>query len=256
MQSPEGDKADSEVDDGHTSGRASSRWKACDTVNFVNFAPASSPVATVNIRNIRPSHAAVIFGRPIGNDGTIHRFAPVRTVSKPAVYHWPSTSGGMVLQARLAASRAVNRRTSPRRTLRLESTLVLEGESVTIHDISNTGLLLETSASLAEGQRLDVDLPEIGLAKATVVWASARFFGCRFTSPVSKAAVSAALLRSPVARADQASGERAWETLGAQLADPRPAADPGELSFAVKMRVILGASLALWAIILWALGLF
>jgi hypothetical protein len=162
----------------------------------------------------------------------------------------------MVLQARLAASQAGNRRTSPRRTLRLESTLVLEGESVTIHDISNTGLLIETSASLVEGQRLDVDLPEIGLTKATVVWASARFFGCRFNSPVPKAAISAALLRNPAAPADHASGERAWETLGAQLADSRPLADPGALSFAVKARVILGASLALWALILWTLRIF
>ena len=58
----------------------------------------------------------------------------------------------MVLQARLAASKAGNRRTSPRRTLRLKSTLVFDGEPVTIHDISNTGLLLETGFAWPKGR--------------------------------------------------------------------------------------------------------
>jgi hypothetical protein len=35
----EGDKANSEVDEGHTLGRASSPWEARRTINFVNFAP-------------------------------------------------------------------------------------------------------------------------------------------------------------------------------------------------------------------------
>ena len=157
----------------------------------------------------------------------------------------------MVLQARLSASQASNRRASPRRTLRLELTLADEGEVVTIHDISNTGLLLETRASMAEGQKFDVDLPEIGVTQSTVVWARARYFGCRFNTPVSKAAVSAALLRNPIAIGDSAIEERAWEALGAQMEEPNRAADPGELSFAVKVRAILGAALVLWALIFW-----
>ena len=160
----------------------------------------------------------------------------------------------MVLQARLAASQAGNRRTSPRRTLRLESTLTLEGEPVTIHDISNIGLLLESGFCLAEGQKLDIDLPEVGRTHATVVWASARFFGCRFNSPVPKAAISAALLRNPVRPADHATNKRAWEALGAQLAPPKPDTDPEALSFAAKSRVILFASLARWAVSLWGVG--
>ena len=162
----------------------------------------------------------------------------------------------MVLQARLASSQAGNRRSSPRRTLRLESTLAGESDAVTIHDISSTGLLLETGASLAEGQKFNVDLPEIGVTQATVIWASARYFGCRFNAPVPKAAVSAALLRNPIALPDPSSEERAWEMLGAQVGELKSATDPGELSFAGKMRVIVGASLALWALILWALGVF
>jgi len=127
---------------------------------------------------------------------------------------------------------------------------------VTIHDISNTGLLLETGASLAERQKFDVELPEIGVTQATVVWASARYFGCRFNAPVSRAAVSAALLRNPIVLADPASEERAWETLGAHFEELSRATDLGELSFARKMRVIVGISLVLWALILLTLGIF
>ena len=85
-------------------------------------------------------------------------------------------------------------------------------------------------------------------------YASARFFGCRFNSPVPKAAISAALLRNPVRPADHATNERAWEALGAQLAPPKPDTDPEALSFAAKSRVILFASLARWAVILWGVG--
>ena len=127
---------------------------------------------------------------------------------------------------------------------------------MTIHDISNTGLLLETKVHLTEGQRLDVDLPEIGLTQAEVVWASERFFGCRFDTPVSKAAVSAALLRNPAPSGDPVSEERAWQALGRQLEGAEPAAATDQLSFSNRMRVIVGASLGLWAAILWAVGLF
>jgi len=162
----------------------------------------------------------------------------------------------MVFQARLAESKAANRRFSPRRALKLQSVLAAEGEVVTIHDISNTGLLLETKVRLVEGQRLDVDLPEIGFTQAEVVWSSERFFGCRFDTPVSKAAVSAALLRNPVPSGDPVSEERAWEALGAALVSPEPSAATDRLSFSNRMRVLMGASLGLWAAILWAAGVF
>jgi len=162
----------------------------------------------------------------------------------------------MVFQARLAESKAANRRFSPRRALKLQSVLAAEGEVVTIHDISNTGLLLETKVRLVEGQRLDVDLPEIGFTQAEVVWSSERFFGCRFDTPVSKAAVSAALLRNPVPSSDPLSEERAWESLGRELEGAEANAARERLSFSNRLRVIVGVSLGLWAAILWATGLF
>ena len=93
-----------------------------------------------------------------------------------------------------------NRRGSPRRTLRLQALGTTSSEAaapVVIQDLSRTGLLIETSAELAPGERIEVDLPEAGPAHAKVVWSSGRFFGCKFERPIPPAALSSAILRSP-----------------------------------------------------------
>lgn len=94
-----------------------------------------------------------------------------------------------------------NRRYAPRRSLRIGSALDGFDEEVVIHDLSTTGLLLETSGDLTDGERLLVDLPERGPTPATVMWSKGRFFGCRFDDGISAYAVSAALLKSSPASA-------------------------------------------------------
>lgn len=87
----------------------------------------------------------------------------------------------------------------PRRALRLEAlgaTANDEAAQVLLHNISSAGLLLETDASLAEGERIEVDLPLAGVTGARVVWSSGRLFGCAFDAPLSQAVLSAAQLRS------------------------------------------------------------
>ena len=69
-------------------------------------------------------------------------------------------------------------------------------ERVTVHDLSLTGVLLETSVPMLVGAIFDIELPEIGTVEATVVWNSGEFYGCQFALPISPAAVSAAQLRS------------------------------------------------------------
>lgn len=158
----------------------------------------------------------------------------------------------MTIQARLETVENADRRASPRRMLRLGSVLASAGHEVKIHNLSTTGVLLQTIAQLEPFDELEVDLPEIGATKAYVVWNSGDYFGCEFIKPISKAAISAAMLRNPIVEP--------------ALPDPTPAAvkdidaededavASDELSFAVKMRVILGTSIALWALILWAVG--
>jgi hypothetical protein len=92
------------------------------------------------------------------------------------------------------------RRRSVRRSLRLdaENKGARHGApQVIIHDLSLTGVLIETSTPLASGETFEVNLPQAGSAEASVVWTSGEFYGCAFKEPISTAALSAALLRSP-----------------------------------------------------------
>lgn len=87
-----------------------------------------------------------------------------------------------------------DRRRSARRSLRLG--LGGEGDPVTIHDLSLTGALLETSVSMLVGAAIEVELPHAGKMEAEVVWSSGEYYGCQFTLPISPAVLSAAQLQS------------------------------------------------------------
>jgi transcriptional regulator with XRE-family HTH domain len=93
------------------------------------------------------------------------------------------------------------RRGAKRRQLRLNTEgLVGTGgiAEVIIHDLSATGLLLETSVPLAVDESIEVELPEANRARAKVVWQSQNLFGCQFSAPLPRAVLSAAqLLSSP-----------------------------------------------------------
>lgn len=116
-------------------------------------------------------------------------------------------------------------RRAPRRTLRfLASGSLASGEAtnVIVHNVSATGLLLESRLALAEGETIVIDMPQAGPVPARVIWQSGALTGCRFDAPVSAAALSAAQLRgaidheveieaAPVPRPDSA------ESFGARL---------------------------------------
>ncbi|TAD75328.1 MAG: XRE family transcriptional regulator [Sphingomonadales bacterium] len=94
-----------------------------------------------------------------------------------------------------------SQRIAPRRALRLETSVVAgatastDPANVTIHNISQAGLLLETALTLAKGEQLALDLPEAGAVIATVVWHSERLYGCTFAEAISPAALAAAQLQ-------------------------------------------------------------
>ena len=95
-------------------------------------------------------------------------------------------------------------RRSVRHTLRLEATAATadgEWSRVTVHNISASGMLLETPAVLDIGETFEVDLPEAGERRAIVSWASAAFYGCQFEQPLSPAELGAAQLRGAAAKA-------------------------------------------------------
>ena len=106
----------------------------------------------------------------------------------------------MAILAQLQEADSSERRGATRRRLQLETqggTASTPQIRVVIHDLSVSGLLLETFAQFSVGERLEVQLPEAGAAEALIVWNSGRYFGCRFVQPISPGAVSAALLLSP-----------------------------------------------------------
>lgn len=70
------------------------------------------------------------------------------------------------------------------------------GEQVTVHDLSLTGALLETSVPMLVGAIFEVELPQAGSIEATIVWNSGEFYGCQFELPITPAVLSAALLQS------------------------------------------------------------
>lgn len=94
-----------------------------------------------------------------------------------------------------------SRRGAARMRMRLETPGSLdrgEGATVVIHNLSATGMLVETASDLAVGQRIVVALPEARDVAATVVWRSEALAGCRFDQPLSRATLSAAQLRNPL----------------------------------------------------------
>lgn len=68
--------------------------------------------------------------------------------------------------------------------------------AVRIHNVSATGMLLETDVPLAPDETIEVDLPEAGLQAASVKWSDGTYHGCRFAQPISAATLSAIELRS------------------------------------------------------------
>ena len=103
----------------------------------------------------------------------------------------------MTFAAQFDEQSAADERGAARRTLRL----AVEGRSeagegaVTVHNISATGLLIETALPLSEGDSFAVDLPEAEDSTAHVVWASPPMYGCRLDAELGTAALSAARLR-------------------------------------------------------------
>jgi hypothetical protein len=153
----------------------------------------------------------------------------------------------MLALARLERVESRNRRAAPRRKLSLGAVLPETGDKAVIHDLSTTGLLIETKADLATFEQLHLDLPETGAVVATVLWNSGHYFGCEFHESIPHAAVSAALLRSPFDQSAQIETD--------QSDDDESQVEDDRYPLGLRLRLILGASLALWALILLAIAI-
>jgi hypothetical protein len=86
-----------------------------------------------------------------------------------------------------------DRRRTVRRSLHLGGG---SAEPVTIHDLSLTGALIETSIPMLVGAMFEIELPQTGKVAATVVWNSGEYYGCQFDLPIAPSVLSAALLQA------------------------------------------------------------
>ena len=108
----------------------------------------------------------------------------------------------MPIAAHFEEQAASGQARATRRVLHLEA----EGQraqggaaSVLIHNVSASGLLLETATALREGETISIDLPLAGPTPAEVIWVSGQFHGCRFPAGLPLAVLSAMQLRSQAA---------------------------------------------------------
>lgn len=165
-----------------------------------------------------------------------------------------------------------------RRTLRLE----VEGRctdgstaQLTIHDLSATGLLVETDDEPSIGEKLHIELPDARRYAAKVVWSSEGFVGCKFDRPLPQAAISTALLRSVQPGTEQRIEARdtsgAVKKLQARVQHlvqgsahalvptiEQPSRSPDtRLPLHVRGWILMGlgaVSGGMWAVVLWSIG--
>jgi hypothetical protein len=164
----------------------------------------------------------------------------------------------MKIRAQLQINPTADRRWSRRRKLSLGSSLQATGDDVTIHDLSPTGMLIETAALLATFDVLELQIPEAGITQGWVIWNSGRYYGCEFKERISHAAISAALLRSPPAAAAEMEMPLPLpdpQVLPAVATFDEPQAenivDEDKAPFGVRLRVIFGSAIFLWVLIIW-----
>ena len=118
-----------------------------------------------------------------------------------------------------------------------------EHQEVAVHDLSSTGLLIETRARLRIGDEIAVDLPELEAADARVIWNSGNFYGCQFLEPIGAGVVSASLLKSSFAEAPRP------EVVTSDVPHKEDAGQP-QSNWNAKVRVLIGLSAALWGIMI------
>ncbi|HEX8055028.1 MAG TPA: PilZ domain-containing protein [Novosphingobium sp.] len=131
---------------------------------------------------------------------------------------------------------------------------------VLIHNLSTTGLLIQTSTDLSIGEAITVDVPHAGTTLAVVMWNSGNLFGCEFVAPVPSAAVSASLLRNPVERpsepaaVEEIPAARDNDYVDADIVVDEQAADRPKLPIRTRVMIIVGSSLLAWTLIIWAIA--
>ena len=149
---------------------------------------------------------------------------------------------------------SIDNRERRRHTLLLE---VAGGEhdtasdAVLVHDILDTGLLIETKSELGVGEIIEVNLPNVGpnvgiLMEAEIMWAGGQIYGCKFTRELNPAAISAELRGGRFTLTNSVAVDAVIDTAKGVVAG-HDASDQ-HLSHGRKLWVSAGLALSLWII--------
>lgn len=127
-------------------------------------------------------------------------------------------------------------------------------QSLTILDLSTSGVLLATDQPLRAGSCLIVEMPGETSKICKTVWNSGKLHGATFSEPLSQSELHDLVRSSSLAWPSFGSG--AHPASSEQPADPLseivddPGVDEGEkLPAAIRMMIIVGTSAAMWATI-------
>lgn len=128
--------------------------------------------------------------------------------------------------------------------------------SAIVRDLSNTGMLLATSAELPLGSQLLVEFPAVGTVLAEIVRRQDGLYGCEFRSHVPDSAVLETIRRSPIAwlRPENSKSTDRADSPAFDL-EPIEAELPASVAsarwpIAGRFAFIVGVSLLLWGSIL------
>lgn len=138
------------------------------------------------------------------------------------------------------------RRLSPRHRLCLDAEAQTSRgwtAPVVLHELSQSGFLMETAARLGVGDALQLRLPQEGGVAARVVWSCGQHFGCEFQRGLSTVALSAALLKARPARDGEGLPRRLH--LGAVDLEAEVAPEAAD-ALGGHLPLILGFSALLW----------
>ena len=177
----------------------------------------------------------------------------------------------------LASVLIADDRTSVRYRLLLEADLGAGGgTSVTVHDISQSGVLFEADAQVENDAEIALDIPGVGPVVARTVWTNGSFYGAHFARPLASDRLKAALSQSrvvwpefapspPIDIAEARARQNAIQPAPVVVDNAPAVAEPvqpifaGTTAFAeslredaklplpVRIRIIVGLTVVLWA---------
>jgi len=129
-----------------------------------------------------------------------------------------------------------------------------ETQLVTIHDVSPSGLLLETDEPLRTGSHLIIEMPGEITKICKTVWSSGKLRGATFAEPLTDAEMRELINSSPVIWPSFGRGmqpptlEQSTDT-SREISEDYHIDDIEKLPIAARLAIIVGTTIALWALI-------